>query len=80
MTHAHFIEALGKGTKVAQWLIENGHSSSDPVKLREAVYKWGVNGVPWKYRIALIAMAQDKGVPVPPNFLKDGSTQADVAA
>lgn len=65
MTHGEFIKALGGGTVVADWLTANTDSTVD----REAVYKWGEQQVPWKWRGYLLAMAKEKGLSAPDDFL-----------
>jgi hypothetical protein len=40
---------------------------------REAVYKWAVNGIPWKFRPAIHRLAQAQGIATPSNFLGVGA-------
>jgi len=64
-THADLIESLGDGTVVAAWLTERTGQTVD----REAVYKWKANGVAWKFRADIAAMAGEKNIILPQNFL-----------
>ncbi|NLG06052.1 MAG: hypothetical protein GX567_19825 [Clostridia bacterium] len=66
-THRELIEALGGGTAVASELSRMSGEAVD----REAVYKWAVNGIAWKWRPYLKALADRKGVGTPPNFLPE---------
>lgn len=63
MSHRQLIENLGKGTEVAKWLHARGHDVD-----RESVYKWATNGVPWRWRPLVAAMAAEKGVRLPKGF------------
>lgn len=50
---------------MAEWV-----SSASGKKLdREAVYKWAVNGIPWKWRPFVAKMATEKNVVLPPDFM-----------
>jgi hypothetical protein len=65
--HARLIEGLGDGTVVAAQLSERSGKVVD----REAVYKWKVNGVPWRWRPHITAMANKKGIQLPQDFRGD---------
>lgn len=65
MSHRAFIDALGKGTAVAAWVSKRSGETVD----REAVYKWAVNGIPWRWRPFLARMAKEKGVKAPKDLL-----------
>lgn len=65
MVHADFIEKLGGGTVIAEWLASEARATVD----REAVYKWSRNNVPWKWRPLLIKMAKEKRVKLPVDFM-----------
>lgn len=65
MAHADFIEKLGGGTVIAEWLTAEAKAPVD----REAIYKWARNDVPWKWRPYLIKMAKKKGVRIPGDFM-----------
>ena len=65
MEHAALINELGGGTKVAAALTERTGTTID----REAVYKWKVHGVPWRWRIHVARLAQEAGKSVPADFL-----------
>lgn len=66
MTHSEFIDALGGGTKIAEWLTANAGEHVD----REAVYKWKeLDRIPWRWRSLLIVMAKDASITVPKDFL-----------
>ena len=63
-THAALIDALGGGTKVAAALSALTGEEID----RESVYKWKVNGIPWKYRTSFAVLADRKDVEIPKDF------------
>ena len=63
--HAKLIDDLGGGTAVAKELSDLAGRPVD----REAVYKWKENGVPWRFRLMLAAMAQKKEIALPSDFL-----------
>lgn len=62
--HARLIDALGGGTKVGAELTKHGHKID-----RATVYKWKINGVPWRWRQAVADIATRKDVAVPSGFL-----------
>lgn len=62
--HTALIDALGGGTKLAETLEERTGQKID----RERVYKWKVNGVPWRWRNTVAALAKKEGVKLPPDF------------
>lgn len=65
MDHKQFLKKLGKGDDIARWVsVETG----EPIK-RDAVYKWGSNGVPFRWRPILLKMAREKGVSTPSDFI-----------
>lgn len=66
MAHKDLIDKLGKGTEVANWLHARGHDVD-----RDAIYKWAVNGVPWRWRPLVARMATEKGVRLPKGFLPE---------
>jgi hypothetical protein len=66
--HAHLIEALGGGTKVAAGLTALLGSEID----RERVYKWQKNGVPHEFRVPLARVLIGRGIAVPDGFLPLG--------
>lgn len=74
--HAKLIEALGDGTAVAEWLSGRTHQPVD----REAVYKWKKNGVAWRYRNLVAAMADELKVLLPDGFLQEADGPADANA
>lgn len=62
--HAHLVESLGDGTKVAEAIKAMSPEPPD----RQAVYKWKRNGVPWKWRPFIAALAAERGVDLPEGF------------
>lgn len=65
--HASLIKELGGGTAVAT-AIWGGIGPKG--KHRETVYKWQVNGIPWRWRPSVETLARERGVRVPPNFFR----------
>lgn len=65
LEHDGFIKSLGGPTVVAKQLSELTGENLD----REAVYKWNKNGVPWRWRAHLLAIAGKRGVKAPKDFL-----------
>lgn len=64
--HATLVDQLGGGTAIAKALWgELGETNYR----REGVYKWKLNGVPWKYRQFVADLARKKRIVLPPNFL-----------
>jgi hypothetical protein len=63
--HGAFIKSLGGGTAVAAYLSDRTGERID----REAVYKWGSQGVPWRWRPFLKPLAEAKGIALPEGFL-----------
>ena len=66
-THADFIDQLGGGTVIAAELWP-GAPVEQQDRLRERVYKWKKNGVPWRWRSAVARLAKRRGVPLPEDF------------
>jgi len=64
MKHATLIDNLGGGTRVALALTELTGASID----REAVYKWKIHGVPWRWRVHVARLAEQHGEPLPADF------------
>lgn len=64
MKHATLIDQLGGGTKVAIALTDLTGTAVD----REVVYKWKVNGVPWRWRVHVARLAKQAGQPLPDDF------------
>lgn len=72
---AKLIRALGGPTEVAKWItVERNRPMS-----RANVSQMRVKGVPFRHRFALVAMARQKGVPVPEGFIPD-DVLADIRA
>jgi hypothetical protein len=78
--HAALIDDLGGGTLLAEAVFG---SVGPGGKHREAVYKWKRNGIPWRWRLRVQELAQERGIPLPPGFLSpshNGSPQPSIAA
>jgi len=58
---------MGGATELARRLT---HATGRRVG-REAVYKWGKNGVPWKWRHHLAPLAVAQGLTLPDGFLPE---------
>jgi len=69
-SHREFLKGLGGGTTIAEELTV---LAGEPVD-REAVYKWGENGVPYRWRPFLKILAGRKGAVLPEGFLPDEAT------
>ncbi len=67
MNHADFIEQLGGATQVAIRLTE---MTGEPID-RDAVRKWKTQGIAWKWRLPVVALAQQLGKDraIPKQFL-----------
>jgi hypothetical protein len=67
MCHGDLIKELGMGTAIAAWISARSGEKLD----REAVYKWPKAGIPWKWRPFVAAMAAEKNINLPEDFLPD---------
>ena len=65
MDHGNFIDLLGTHADIASRLSE---LSKAPLE-RDAVRKWRTQGIPWRWRPYLVAMAREKGVATPSDLL-----------
>lgn len=74
--HAQLIDDLGGGTAVAKAL---GELVGQPID-REAVYKWKENGIPWRWRNGLAALARGRGIAIPSDFLGTDISETKGAA
>jgi|TARA_Y100000296_G_scaffold63416_1_gene73840 hypothetical protein len=66
MDHFIFIESIGDTGAVAKTL---GFKLS-------RVSNWKRNGIPWKYRLRIADIANERGVELPKNFLRPETGEA----
>ena len=71
MNHAKLIETLGGAKKIAAEL----HVMTGEDLSYDTVRKWKIQGVPWKWRVPVAALAQQQGKALPKQFIPNVSLQ-----
>lgn len=71
--HATLIDQLGGGTVIAEALFGG---IGERGRHRDTIYKWKRNGIPWRWRSAIVEIARERGVDLPDNFLRPGQDDA----
>jgi hypothetical protein len=65
MGHKDIIEDLGGAAKVADLA---GRFTGKEFKV-DTVYRWQLNGVPWRWRAVVAKIAKQQGAPLPKDFM-----------
>ncbi len=68
-SHSQFLQSLGGALAVAKLVKERMNLRRSPQLFTNS--KRVSSGIPWKYRHVLAAVAKDRGLPIPVNFLGD---------
>lgn len=65
MSHKDVIDGLGGHAKVADLV---SRATGKEFK-QDTVYRWQINGVPWRLRSLVAKMAKQRGVSLPKDFM-----------